>query len=1091
MFCNFLDFNASSQASPRRRLARKRGRLETLESRWPLSVSPIYADVSIDDSYVSYESGIVLDDVLYFSGETRHDQIGQEFMKYDPSANGGLGQASPIADINLGSGDGSNTSNFSSNPSNFVTMNGKVYFTAETFDSWIDVYEYDPAANEGAGQLRRVYDLPTTFTFDEMEALSGKLYFSGDDGEHGYELWELDLTSEGGIPSVRMLADFFVGTSGSVPMMLTAHNSKLYYMAKNDSIGYAMWSFNPADDGGQGTIAFEVDVTQTHHPPNQEYLVNEEMVVIDDTLYFREKHGSDANEVWAYNTNTQTARVIDIREGHYGSEPQYFTVLNDRLYVTAKKGTQFELWQFDPHVGEHGTLTLLTDANGFRPEDTYAYNGRLYFNVGTDSGDDLWEYVPGPAGSVGETNLVFDFSSYFNGPSTFIELDGLLYFDAYVLELGNPNYGYFLHRFDPNPPPQTMSDTYLVAEDSSLAVTTGGVLDNDSDPDGATLTVTLETLPQFGVVQLNEDGTFTYTPHENFSGTDTFTYLASDGGTGQAIGHVTITVEPTPDAAVIAGDLSATITEDHGTLQAGQLTVTDPDEGESEFQPQTDVPAEYGIFQLEANGDWTYQLDPEKVQHLNLGDTASETHLVRAQDGTAHELTINIQGANDAPTVAFDSISEAPVVGQPIDVMVLADDVDNANETLTYTLEVFQGDNPQPIEVQSGTHQTQWSVVTQITGVYTLSLTVTDANNESSTVQKTIIVGNSSSLDFLFTTDASLPGAINSEVTAPSGMFHEWEDATGQIWFTLGNDLPPRPIDVEFQITSTANRFLAPHLINALGEDRPWVHSQEDTTITSTATLQNVDLSEYQPGDRVLLATVIFSQNLENVAGMRVDVEGQYITPANTHGVQLENARILDTNRAIAVQEEVPGNFGPVIYDTNDDGKIGLRDFADFIREYGKSVGPENGAAYRFDFNRDGKVGLTDFAYFIRNYGARKAETSNLSFPESYLDVPESEPEPPSVTLEGEFPVTSFVESPQVLLSDWDSDFLKREETAKTARDSIQENTAPVQPLMANRTEEELRILDAVFQQIDSDRDLSATAADDHAPDLRSQRIER
>ena len=1078
MFRNFFTRNASTQASYRRRQVRRRGRLEALESRWPLSVSPVYADATIDESYVGYDSGIVLNDVLYFPGETSHDQIGWELMKYDPNANGGLGKASPIADINLGHGDGRNTPNYSSNPSNFVTMNGKVYFTAETFDSWIDVYEYDPAANNGAGQLRQVYDLPSTFNIDEMEGLDGNLYFSGDDGEHGYELWELDPSIEGGEASLRMLADFFVGTVGSDPLMLTAHNSKLYYMAKNNSIGYAMWSFNPAGEGGSGAIAFEVDVVPTSGYPRYEFLYDEEMVVIDDTLYFREK------EVWAYNTNTQTARMIDIREGYYASEPKYFTVLEDRLYVTAKTGTGlYELWQFDPHTGDHGTLTLLTDANGLYPHYTYAYNGRLYFNAGTETGFDLWEYVPGPDGAVGETNLVYDFtSSIFNGPSTFIELDGLLYFDGYENESGNPQYGYFLHRFDPNPPPETMSDAYLAAEDSSLAVTTGGVLDNDSDPDGATLTVTLETQPQFGVVQLNEDGTFTYTPHENFSGTDTFTYLASDGGTGESIGHVTITVEPTPDAAVIAGDLSATITEDHGTVQTGQLTVSDPDEGESEFQPQTDAILEYGTFQLEANGNWTYQLDPAKVQHLNVGDTANDILTVRTLDGTAHSLVINIQGANDAPTLAFGSISESRVVGQPIDVVALADDVDNTNETLTYTFEVFQGDNTQPIQVQSGTHATQWSVVTQIAGEYTLSLTVTDANNESTTVQQTILVGNVSSLDLLFTTDASLPGTINSEVTVASGTFHEWQDATGQVWITLGDDLSPDPIDVEFQITSTANWFLAPLLTDALGEDRTWVHSQEDVPITSTATLQNVDLSEYQTGDRVLLATLTFPQNLEDVSGMRVDVEGRYITPTNTDGIQLENAQILDSNQAIAVQEDVPGNFAPVIYDTDDDGRIGLRDFAGFVSEFGKSVGPENGSAYRFDFNRDGLVGLADFAYFVSNFGARKAQTSRLSFPEAYLDAPVFEPEPPSATLAGEVPAKNFVEPQQLVLKDRDSHFLKHGETAKIVRNSSPEYASVFQPLMANQTEEELRLLDAVFQQMDRDEYVSPNDDPYHDP---------
>ena len=56
-----------------------------------------------------------------------------------------------------------------------------------------------------------------------------------------------------------------------------------------------------------------------------------------------------------------------------------------------------------------------------------------------------------------------------------------------------------------------------------------GVLANDTDPDGDPLTAVLVTGPSHGTLTLNANGSFTYTPAANFTGTDSFTYRASDG----------------------------------------------------------------------------------------------------------------------------------------------------------------------------------------------------------------------------------------------------------------------------------------------------------------------------------------------------------------------------------------------------------------------------------------------------------------------------------------------------------------------------------------------------------------------------------
>ena len=78
-----------------------------------------------------------------------------------------------------------------------------------------------------------------------------------------------------------------------------------------------------------------------------------------------------------------------------------------------------------------------------------------------------------------------------------------------------------------------------------------GVLGNDSDANNDPLTALLMSGPSNGQVTLFSDGSFTYTPNPDFSGTDSFTYKVSDGVATSLPVAVTIMVNP----ATIVNDL--------------------------------------------------------------------------------------------------------------------------------------------------------------------------------------------------------------------------------------------------------------------------------------------------------------------------------------------------------------------------------------------------------------------------------------------------------------------------------------------------------------------------------------------------------
>lgn len=128
-----------------------------------------------------------------------------------------------------------------------------------------------------------------------------------------------------------------------------------------------------------------------------------------------------------------------------------------------------------------------------------------------------------------------------------------------------------------NDAPLAVDDVASVNEDGILNGTT--VLINDSDIEGDVLTVntTPVTAPTNGVLVLNANGTYTYTPNANFNGTDTFSYEVCDNGIPSECDTalVTITVNPVNDSPVAIDD--AYSTNEDVTLNGSTVLVNDSD----------------------------------------------------------------------------------------------------------------------------------------------------------------------------------------------------------------------------------------------------------------------------------------------------------------------------------------------------------------------------------------------------------------------------------------------------------------------------------------------------------------------------------
>ncbi len=99
-----------------------------------------------------------------------------------------------------------------------------------------------------------------------------------------------------------------------------------------------------------------------------------------------------------------------------------------------------------------------------------------------------------------------------------------------------------------NEAPVAADDAKTTAEDTKLTVAAPGVLANDTDAEGDPLTASLVTGPAHGTLALSANGSYTYTPHADWFGVDTFVYRAYDGTAYSNTATVRITVTSVDDA---------------------------------------------------------------------------------------------------------------------------------------------------------------------------------------------------------------------------------------------------------------------------------------------------------------------------------------------------------------------------------------------------------------------------------------------------------------------------------------------------------------------------------------------------------------
>ncbi|WP_170179606.1 retention module-containing protein [Parashewanella spongiae] len=188
---------------------------------------------------------------------------------------------------------------------------------------------------------------------------------------------------------------------------------------------------------------------------------------------------------------------------------------------------------------------------------------------------------------------------------------------------------------------------------------------------------------QYGTFTLDANGNWSFTANSAFDElnvgdnvTETFPVQSIDGTPSQ----VTITINGTNDAAIVSS-ANVEVDETNAPIElSGTLTATDVDNPDDTFISQS-VVGQYGTFTLDANGNWSFTAN-SAFDELNVGDNVTETFPVQSIDGTPSQVTITINGTNDAAIVSSANV-EVDETNAPIELSgtLTATDVDNPDDT--------------------------------------------------------------------------------------------------------------------------------------------------------------------------------------------------------------------------------------------------------------------------------------------------------------------------------------------------------------------------------------------------------------------------
>ena len=192
-----------------------------------------------------------------------------------------------------------------------------------------------------------------------------------------------------------------------------------------------------------------------------------------------------------------------------------------------------------------------------------------------------------------------------------------------------------------NDAPTASGGTLEVTEDTAQTGTFTA-----SDIEGDSLTYYIVTQPGKGTVTTGANGSYTYTPNANATGSDSFTFKANDGKLDSNAAVISITIAAVNDAPV-ADQSSLSAIED--TAANGILSGSDIEGSPLTYSKASDPG--HGAVTVNADGSFIY------IPEANYA--GSDSFTFKVNDGELDSLpaivTITVTNVNDAPVAAATS----------------------------------------------------------------------------------------------------------------------------------------------------------------------------------------------------------------------------------------------------------------------------------------------------------------------------------------------------------------------------------------------------------------------------------------------------
>ncbi|HGS5466367.1 TPA: tandem-95 repeat protein, partial [Vibrio parahaemolyticus] len=262
------------------------------------------------------------------------------------------------------------------------------------------------------------------------------------------------------------------------------------------------------------------------------------------------------------------------------------------------------------------------------------------------------------------------------------------------------------------------ADSADVVEDTPTII---NVLGNDTfESTDKVVSLDAENGPKNGTVIVNNDGTVTYTPDDNYVGEDTFTYIVTSGGVSEST-TVSVDVTPENDAPVAKGDTAIT---DEDTPVTIDVLPNDTDvDGDKLSIESASVPKEQGTVEV-VNGKLVF------TPAENFNGDAEITYTVT--DGALTDqatVKVTVNAVNDTPVVesnVADQTLAEDFTPYTIDLNTVFSDVDNVDGELKFSV---SGNSNIQVAIVNGiatiTPTADWN------GSETLTFTATDPSGES------------------------------------------------------------------------------------------------------------------------------------------------------------------------------------------------------------------------------------------------------------------------------------------------------------------------------------------------------------------------